>query len=159
MFTADVEFPTTLKGVSTQRWDLRQPGGLDESINMVNDPVTGLRRRPGFSLKRALYPNGTFAATGEYYSWFQELNGYSVHIIVECGTGRVDVYDTDWVHLANATSAYLVSSRADLCHTSLAGTAWVANKAIKPTALYTESRLDPKRCGYFQCNLGEWEKK
>lgn len=160
MFTADVEFPTVLKGVSTQRWDLRQPGGLDESINMINDPVTGLRRRPGFSLKRQVYASAGIAAAGEYYSWFQELNGYSVHIVVECTTGRVSVYDTDWNELAVATSTYLQgSTRANLCHTSLAGTAWIANRATKPVALYAETRLNPDQCGYFQCNLGEWEKK
>lgn len=158
MFTSDVEFPSVLKGVSTQRWDLRVPGALDESLNMLNDPVTGLRRRPGFSLKASVHV--PTSASDQYYGWFQELNGYNMHLLVECSTGTVYAFDENLVFRASATSPYLqATSHHNIKHTTLSGTAWLANTEKKPAAVYTETRLDPKLCGYFQCVLGEFERE
>lgn len=156
MITADVEFPSLLRGVSTQRWDTRAPGTLNEQLNMLCDPVTGLRRRPGFALKQRW---SRVNPAQDVVSWFQELNGVSVHIVLDPATGTVSVYNEDWVLLDDATDTYLIATDpSTIKHAALAGTSWVLNTAVKPTAVYNDTRKNPASYGYYTVRIGEFDR-
>lgn len=54
----ELAYPSLLYGVSQQTPRERQNGQLTEQLNMLSDPVTGIRRRPGLIKAFELESNG-----------------------------------------------------------------------------------------------------
>lgn len=54
MSTFESSYKSLLQGVSQQIPSERLPGQLTSQLNMLSDPVTGLRRRPGVEFKAAI---------------------------------------------------------------------------------------------------------
>ncbi|NYW24497.1 hypothetical protein, partial [Escherichia coli] len=60
MPTYESAYKSLLQGVSQQIPEERLPGQLSAQVNMLSDPVTNLRRRPGAQLRaQGMMPSAT----------------------------------------------------------------------------------------------------
>lgn len=91
MGTYESSFPSLIQGVSQQPPEFMQPGQLVSQVNMISDPVTGLRRRPG--AQYIAEEVGGFAFPERIMSDRVELGGKAIHFKVDSYVGSVRLYD------------------------------------------------------------------
>jgi hypothetical protein len=121
MSTFESSFKSLLQGVSQQQPEFMQVGQVTEQVNMVSDPVSGLRRRPGTELR--------FKDQGVNYSqqcvtgMCIDLNGKQVHILINSMTGTVQVRDLNYGLLATpiVNHPYLKVVEAQYIQTAVVG--------------------------------------
>lgn len=109
MSTYEASYKPQLQGVSQQIPEERLPGQLTAQTNMLSDPVTGLRRRPGLQYKQAWTWSGVDDDT--VTGWFTDVAGQRVHVLVNSATGNIRVLGEDFVEVANLNGgAYLTAA-------------------------------------------------
>ena len=89
MSTYEAAYKSLLQGVSQQLPEERLPGQLTSQVNMVSDPVTNLRRRPG-----VLFRKSWAWASADYehsLGWFTDIAGSRVHILLNTNTGNIRI--------------------------------------------------------------------
>lgn len=91
MSTFESAYKSLLQGVSQQLPEERLPGQLTAQVNMVSDPVTNLRRRPGLKMNHSWGWSG--ASTDTIRGWFTDVGGVRVHVFLNTSTGNIRVYD------------------------------------------------------------------
>mgnify|MGYP001581351820 FL=1 len=102
-----------LMGVSQQAPQDRVPGQLTTQINMLSDPVTGLRRRPGTEFINVLaHMDLTGAPRPKVYH--TDINNRSVVFLVFVHTGDLLVLDDQTGELLQSYAAqpYLMAPSA-----------------------------------------------
>lgn len=159
MSTYQAAYKSLLQGVSQQSPEERLPGQLTACINMLADPVTGLRRRPGTIVRKAFEWPG--AESGKIVGWFTDLSGYRVHLLLNTGTGVVRVLDEEYNLLAELPPEdYLIAPKpGDIRATTVGSEFVLANVAIKPTLDTTQANADPSQSGFFFVQAGAFGKK
>src|SRR5690625_4522977 len=84
-----------LQGVSQQVPRSRLPGQLTLQENMISDPVTGLRRRPGSVLRFA--ENLPDADTTSIKAWRTDIAGVSCDCIIDTNSGTLIIRESGTV--------------------------------------------------------------
>lgn len=149
-----------LMGVSQQAPQDRIPGQLTAQLNMISDPVTGLRRRPGTEFIKVLADLAMDdAARPKVYH--TDINNRSVVMLLFPATGDLLVFDdqtgeqlyrppvTEYLKAPTATSLQLVTVGDEV---------YIANTGVKPRKLPPTGTKNPKRFGYFYIPAGQYSK-
>lgn len=149
MSTFEAAYKSLLQGVSQQLPEERLPGQLTAQVNMVSDPVTNLRRRPGVVFKVGSAWTG--AVDSRTLGWFTDIAGQRVHILLNAATGAIRILNEDFVQQAElAGGAYLTASDVRTIRaTSVGNEFFLCNTAIKPVLAYGSAGLDPAKAGFF----------
>lgn len=98
MSTFESSYKSLLQGVSQQIPRERLPGQLTAQLNMLADPVTNLRRRPGaqFLKHRAWLDVDAEHILG----WFTDVAGERLHVLLNTVTGEILLMDGNLNELA-----------------------------------------------------------
>ena len=159
MTAFESSYKSLLQGVSQQIPRERLPGQVGAQENMLSDPVTNLRRRPGAEYKFNLSSAG--ATYSNIKAWFTDIAGVKVHVIVNCSSGTVHILDSAYAVLATlAGGAYLTTS--DPSHiraATLGDELFLLNTAVKPTEVAASGGIDPVKRGYFYIAAGAFSRE
>lgn len=145
--------PSLLQGVSQQIPRERKPGQLGGQINMLSDPVTSIRRRPG----AVLLQNATgipAPLTGKLFTSYIERGTDGRHLLIDTSSGN-------WWLLAKNTGAvvstgnspYLIATvgAVSIQTASVGGLTYILNTEQKPVINRSNSgKLDPNTTGFFR---------
>lgn len=149
-----------LMGVSQQAPQDRVPGQLSTQLNMISDPVTGLRRRPGTEFINVLADLDLDTAVRPRV-YHTDINNRSVVMLVFPHTGDLLVFDdqTGEELYRPTTTLYLKAASASLIQLVTRGDeVFIANLGIKPGKLPPAGTKNPKRFGYFYVVAGQYAK-
>ena len=150
-------YPSLLYGVSQQVPRERVNGQLTEQLNMLSDPVTGLRRRPGFIYSGII--NETNLTYDSVYSQYMELNDKPINIFVNTKTGRIIVTDSNFNILFDEVREYLRASNASCIRaTNSFGLGWILNTEQKPVPKTNNNLRDPSKDGFLSITTGAFLK-
>lgn len=149
MSTYESAYKSQLQGVSQQLPQERLPGQLTAQVNMLSDPVTNLRRRPG-----AQYCADwawTDADDSHVLGWFMDIAGARVHILLNTNTGNIRIMDETFTEEANLDGApYLIAPQSSSVRAvSVGEELYFCNTGITPTVLHESDRTDPINEGFF----------
>lgn len=147
-------YKSQLQGVSQQIARDRLPGQVTAQENMLSDPVTNLRRRPGAAVVYTLSIPGATDAT--IRAWDTDLAGYKCHIVVNTVDGVVRLLDADYAPLATLPkSNYLVAVDANSVQGCTVGDAFfLCNLERKPVLGAAYSGASADRRGFFHVKAG-----
>lgn len=156
---ANVLYPSLLQGVSQQVPRERVGGQLTEQLNMLSDPVTGLRRRPGFKFSAVLDYKAEDISFDSLYSQYMELNDKPVHLFINTKTGRCIVTDKEFETLLNTSNDYLKAPNASYIKaTNSFGLGWILNTSKKPTKVSNQGLRNPANDGFIEIKSGAFLK-
>lgn len=144
--------PSLLQGVSQQIPRERQPGQQGAQVNMLSDPVTGLRRRPP-----AYHVSGTSmqvpAGDNPVFTSYVERGTDGRHLLIDTVTGRWQLLSKDTGSLINSGQFdYLKASigATSIQTASVAGLTYILNTEKAPvTAVDNTGKQNPKNTGFF----------
>lgn len=149
-----------LMGVSQQAPQDRVPGQLTTQINMLSDPVTGLRRRPGTEFINVLATKDlTNAPRPKVYH--TDINNKSVVFLVFVHTGDLLVFDDQTGELLKEYPAqpYLKAASASMIRmVTMGDEVYICNTGTKPSKVPPVATKDPDRFGYFYVPAGQYAK-
>lgn len=158
MSTYEAAYKSLLQGVSQQLPEERLPGQLTSQVNMVSDPVTNLRRRPG-----VLFRKSWAWASADYehsLGWFTDIAGSRVHILLNTNTGNIRILNENFVEEASLNAgAYLIN--ADPTHiraTSVGNEFFLCNVDKSPVVQYGTTDPNPANSGFFYIVSGAFSK-
>lgn len=140
-----------MQGVSQQVPRSRLPGQLTSQNNMLSDPVTGLRRRPGAEYRWHMeLPEAT---TNSITGWRTDISGVSCEVIVESNAGTLIIRDLEGNLLRQFNNVeYLKApSYRNIQHASVGDSLFILNTGIIPqvTPGGGQGTLDPSKHGFF----------
>jgi hypothetical protein len=149
-----------LMGVSQQAPQDRLPGQLSEQINMISDPVTGLRRRPGTEFISFV---AQMDLTGQPRPkiYHTDINNRSVVFLIWVHTGDMLVFDDVSGAFLQGYSAipYLLAGAASNLHmVTIGDDVFIANTTVKPVKGAAPAGTNPKRQGFFYVPAGQYSK-
>lgn len=150
-----------LMGVSQQAPQDRIPGQLTEQVNMLSDPVTGLRRRPGTEFIKVLLSADLTTATRPKI-YHTDINSRSVVFVVFPHTGDLYVFDDQTGEQLQAYLAqeYLKADAAQALRlVTMGDEVFIANTRIKPSKAAATTTKDPARFGYWYVPAGQYAKE
>ena len=135
-----------IQGVSQQTAQDRSDGQLGEQINMLSDPVTGLRRRSGTKFINNL--DG--AIQTDYINNFY-MNGQNLLTTINIYTGVLRIFSLDGRLLyASPETDYFKCTDAKYIRTTVVrDTLMVVNTTKVPTTVSNTTAPNPKTMGYF----------
>lgn len=157
-------YKSLLQGVSQQTPQERTDGQLAEQINMVSDPVTGLRRRSGVKHLHTLWWESP-----EAYMDIVEINGSPRLVHIDTSTGKLSVYPD--ITQATVTSSTphtqvvqefkTVNGKASLKAITIGQEYYVVNTEKIPTVVQTGQNAvkDPRKWGYFSIRSSQFGQK
>ena len=159
MSTYQTSYKSLLQGVSQQLPSERLPGQLSAQVNMVSDPVTGIRRRPGVQYKAHWAWEG--AGDDNVLAWFTDLAGSRVHILLNTGTGNIRMLDESFTEVANLDGGpYLTSSDSSKIRACAVGNEFfLCNVDRTPELQYGDVYPDPANSGFFYVAAGAFGRK
>lgn len=159
--TFEGTLPSLLQGVSQQIPRERQPGQVGEQMNMLSDPVTGIRRRPGAKLLSTLTDIKPTSDSAIFTSYI-ERGADGRHLIINTETGQWYILSKDASSLVNSgQSNYL---KASIGHTSIqtasiAGLTYILNTEQKPNILKLNTgKKNPNTTGFFYVTTSAFSK-
>lgn len=156
----ELAYPSLLYGVSQQTPRERQNGQLTEQVNMLSDPVTGLRRRPGLLKAFELESNGDIDWT-KVWSQYMEVGSLQINLIVFTNSGK-------WLALDKRMTTLLSSGQTDYFKASKAGSlratnntslGWVLNTEQKPKPITGGADYLDETSGYLTIKSGAFLKE
>lgn len=159
MSTFQSAYKSQLQGVSQQLPEERLPGQVTAQVNMMSDPVTNMRRRPGTVVRQHLdWPGAT---PGSIMGWFTDLAGQRVHILLNINTGVVRVLDEGWSLVKEVpANEYLVASDMSAIRATTVSSEFVlANVNRKPSVDTSTTSQNPANSGFFFVQTGAFSKK
>lgn len=140
-----------MQGVSQQVPRSRLPGQLTSQNNMLSDPVTGLRRRPGAEYRWHMeLPD---ADTNSITGWRTDISGVSCEVIVESNAGTLILRDLAGNLLKQFDDVeYLkAESYRNIQYASVGDSLFIVNTSKVPTltGANTVGLKDPDKHGFF----------
>lgn len=157
MAVIEMQYPSLLNGVSQQTPRERTNGQLTEQNNMMSDPVTGLRRRPG--LKRQTSKSTQAYAPNQIYSQYLQIGDTSVNVVINTASGTLHVYDTQWTQKLSYQDNYFKATDAKSINvTNNSGLGWILNKEQKPTTV-ASTKSNPGKSGFITIKTGAFLKE
>lgn len=145
--------PSLLQGVSQQIPRERQPGQLGAQQNLLSDPVTGLRRRPGARYVNTLSMQ---APAGDDYLFtaYIERGTDGRHLLINTETGAWRLYSKDGLTVKNSgQSNYLIASigATSIQTASINGLTYILNTEKYPvTTVDNGTKVNPTTTGFFR---------
>src|SRR5690554_4706426 len=141
MSSFESSYLNLLQGVSQQVPRARLPGQLTEQTNMLSDPVTGLRRRPGIEY---LYAQDTGQSDGadsdSIFAQFTDIAGSQCHIMVNTKLGEVYIRDVNYNLEKTFQTDYLKATSArSIRAASVGDSLFLANVEIVPQSVTVTS--------------------
>lgn len=141
-------YDSILQGVSQQVARMRLPGQVSAQTNMLSDPVTNIRRRPGAEFQYSFaFPDAT---TDSIKAWETDISGFKIHVILSVTTGTVLVLSSVYALLATLQNNYLIASSTTKVKAATVGNElFFANTGIKPVlGPPTPGVITPDRRGF-----------
>lgn len=144
-----------LGGVSQQVPHQRVPGQLTEQTNMLSDPQTGLRRRPGTKWLATYNHSGSaLTSTALFYA---AIGGVDVLVVCDTANAMLRVFDLSGNVLLLEYVPYIAaSSSKDIKVAALNGELFVLNTTKIP-ANATPAPNDNQTKGYFSIEAGQFK--
>lgn len=161
MSSFESSYLNLLQGVSQQVPRARLPGQLTEQTNMLSDPVTGLRRRPGIQALYAQYSNapGYSADTDSIFAQFTDIAGSQCHIMVNTKMGEVYIRDVNYTLEKTFQTDYLKATSARAIRAASVGDSlFLANVEVVPQSVTVTSGYAPERRAYFYIKASAFSK-
>lgn len=157
MSAFESSYKSLLQGVSQQIPKERLPGQVSAQLNMMSDPVTNLRRRPGTQFIRA----DAFGTVDplKVKSWFTDISGERCHVILNCLTGVVRLYDPEWNILHTyAAQTYLQAEPSEIQAASVGNEFFLCNTTVGPSTSGTLGGPDVAQNGFFYVVAGSFSR-
>jgi len=158
MSTYEAAYKSLLQGVSQQLPEERMPGQLTAQTNMLSDPVTNLRRRPGALFRKSF----TWADADDAHvlGWFTDIAGSRIHILLNTATGNIRVLNELLVQEASLEGgAYLTSADPTRIRaTSVGNEFFLCNVDAVPAVVSAGTEQDPTLAGFFYIVAGAFSK-
>lgn len=158
MSTFEAAYKSLLQGVSQQLPSERLPGQNTAQVNMVSDPVTGIRRRPGAEVRfTAVWGN---VGAGTLTGWFTDLAGGRVHILLNTSNGEIFMLDEELNGIAFLEGGdYLTNADpARIRAASVGNEFFLCNVDKAPELRYRNTMSDPTNSGFFYVTAGAFGK-
>ncbi|CBW54802.1 putative tail tubular protein B [Pantoea phage LIMElight] len=152
-------YKSLLQGVSQQVPRLRLDGQVSTQENMLADPVTSLRRRPGAPLT-VIHSLGTITDTN-LYTQYVERGSDGRTLIINTSTGNWWVMNKDATAvLKSGQDAYFIASggSSSLQSTSVGGETFILNIQQAPQAIASTTKRDPSTTGWYFTKVGAFDK-
>lgn len=152
-------YKSLLQGVSQQVPRLRLDGQVSTQENMLADPVTSLRRRPGTPLTTS-HNFGTVTSTN-LYTQFVERGTDGRTLVINTSTGSWWVLDKDAATiLKSGQDDYFIASdgAASIQSTAVSGETFVVNIQQAPVAVASTTKRDPSTTGWYFTKVGAFDK-
>ena len=153
-------YKSLLQGVSQQTPQERQDGQLGAQLNMLSDPVTGLRRRSGLK-----YGHTIPDVSAESYIRIVTLTGTPRIVIIDTFNGQLHVFNNFNSPQATYTTIYndyfrTVAGKSAIKTTSTRGNFFIVNteRVPKYVAQTSTGFGDPSKAGYFSVRGSEFNK-
>ena len=158
MSTYEAAYKSLLQGVSQQLPEERLPGQLTSQVNMVSDPVTNLRRRPGVLFRKSwAWESADYEHS---LGWFTDIAGSRVHILLNTNTGNIRILNENFEEEASLNAgAYLTNS--DPTHiraTSVGNEFFLCNVDKSPVVQYGTEDQNPANSGFFYIVSGAFSR-
>lgn len=148
MASFESSYANLLQGVSQQIARSRLPGQLSAQENMLSDPVTGIRRRPGIEYKYQQDANG--ATSDTLMAMYTDIAGSASHILVNTTTGEVTIREADYSDPVTLQDDYLKATHAkNIRVASVGDSLFLANTEVIPQRGGTSTGLAPNYRAYF----------
>lgn len=159
MSTFESAYKSLLQGVSQQIPKERLPGQLTSQLNMLSDPVTNLRRRPGAQFME--YLDLETEEEPGLLGWFTDIAGQRVHVLLNTTSGVVTLLDEEYSTVATLpASTYLQTEDTRTIRTSTVGSEfYILNTAQSPTTVPDTTTADPQYSGFVWVPAGAFAKK
>ena len=157
MSTWESSYKSLLQGVSQQIPKERLPGQVSAQLNMMSDPVTNLRRRPGTQFVRA----DTFGtvSSDKIKTWFTDISGERCHVVLNTLTGVVRLYDPSWnILYTYAAQTYLQGMPEDIQAASVGTDFFLCNTTKIPTTSGSLGGPNPAHTGFFYIVAGSFSR-
>lgn len=158
MSTYEAAYKSMLQGVSQQLPEERLPGQLTAQVNMVSDPVTNLRRRPGVVFRKSW----AWASADYEHSlgWFTDIAGSRVNILLNTNTGNIRILDEQFNEGASLNGgAYLINADPTRIRASSVGNEFfLCNVDKQPVVQYGTTDPNPVNSGFFYVVSGAFSK-
>lgn len=148
-----------LQGVSQQVAHERLPGQVQTQLNMLSDPQTGIRRRPGASMVFTGTHGGS--AISRLVATEATIGGTSLHVYVDTALGAVKLYDNAGAAIATLSSTYVVTvNREDIRFANLNDELFILNTNAAPQLHLNPSLVTTnKQKGFFYVEAGAFNKR
>ncbi|UUW39445.1 non-contractile tail tubular protein [Vibrio phage vB_VpaP_1701] len=150
-----------LQGVSQQIPRERVAGQCSAQVNMLSDPVTGIRRRPG-SLFVSVHDFGPIGEGDALYTQYLERGADGRHLVINTNTGGWWLLDREAKNIVNEgnLSYLLAADRRSIQTTSMGGITYILNTEKRPSATTDNSdKKDPKTTGFYFVKSGAFSKE
>ena len=157
MSTFESSFKSLLQGVSQQIPKERLPGQVTAQLNMMSDPVTNLRRRPGSQFQRA----DSFGTVDplKIKTWFTDVSGERCHVVLNTLTGVLRLYDPSWNILHTyAAQSYLQGLPKDIQAASVGNEFFLCNTNANPAVAGSLGGPVPTQNGFFYVVAGSFSR-
>lgn len=157
MSAFESSYQNLLQGVSQQVARARLPGQLTEQTNMLSDPVTGLRRRPGIEFKYA--QTATAVDADSIFCMYTDIAGSRCHVMVNTKTGEVTIRDDNYALDQTLQNNYLIATKSSSIRAASVGDSlFLANTEIIPQSMVVTTGLPPERRGYVYIKASAFSK-
>ena len=150
-----------LQGVSQQIPRERQPGQLGAQLNMLSDPVSGLRRRPPAELvwESSIDNPGLDSLFTEYV----ERGTDGRHLLINTSNGNWWLLSKNGKTIVNSgNDPYFVTTvgQTSIQTASIAGLTYILNTEMAPsTTVDNTGRIDPSTTGFFYIKTVAFQKR
>ena len=151
-------YKSLLQGVSQQLPRERLPGQVGSQDNMLSDPVTNIRRRPGAQFRYSVpMPDVT---SNSVKAWFTDIGGFKVHVLLDTINGSLKVLDEEYNLLEYfPDQTYLQTTDASKIRSTTVGDEFfLANVDKVPSITAGTSGINPTRRGYFYIAAGSFSR-
>lgn len=157
MSSFESSYQNLLQGVSQQVPRARLPGQLTEQTNMLSDPVTGLRRRPGVEFKYA--QTVSQGDSDSIFAMYSDIAGARCHVMVNTKTGEVHIRDDLYALDQTLQSNYLIATDARAIRPASVGDSlFLANVEQVPATVSSTTGYAPERRAYFYVKASAFSK-
>ena len=152
-------YKSLLQGVSQQVPRLRLDGQVSAQDNMLADPVTSIRRRPGTSLL-ATYNFGT-TTINNLYTQYLERGTDGRNLVINTTSGSWWLLNKDGsAVISSGQDNYFIASggASSLQSTSVGGETFVLNIQQAPAVVASTVKRDPSTTGWYFTKVGAFDK-
>lgn len=146
-----------LQGVSQQVEHERLPGQVHAQLNMLSDPQTGIRRRPGAS---KLF-TGTHSGDALTHLVATEatIGGSPMHVHVDAAGGTIRLYDKAGVFIEALSSPYVITpNRESIRFANINDELFILNTHATVSLTYGPASGNASK-GFFYVETGAFNKK
>lgn len=157
MASFESSYQNLLQGVSQQVARARLPGQLTEQTNMLSDPVTGLRRRPGIEYKYTQTESQVDADS--VFAMYSDIAGARCHVMVNTKTGTVTIRDDNYLLDQTLQNNYLIANSArSIRAASVGDSLFLANTEVIPQSIAVTTGYEPARRMYLYVRASAFSK-